>query len=110
MTLTVRPLHPVFAAEVTGIDLREPPGPDLGREVAAVMDRYAVASLPGQLIDDVQQVRFARLFGDLEVAPLMRGKPWQPAPDARIQYREIFDVSNLDARGNLLPPGDERRN
>ena len=110
MTLFVRPLHPVFAAEVTGIDLREPPGPDLGREIEAVMDRYAVAVLPDQFIDDPQQVRFARLFGDLEVAPLMRGKPWQPAPDARIQLREIFDVSNLDARGNLLPPDDEKRN
>ena len=110
MKLTVRPLHPIFAAEVTGIDLREPPGPEFGREIAMAMDRYAVASLPGQFIDDAQQLRFARLFGDLELAPLVRGRPREPAPGERIQHKEIFDVSNLDARGELLPPDDERRN
>ncbi len=31
-------------------------------------------------------------------------------PGDRIQLREIFDVSNLDARGNMLPADDERRN
>jgi alpha-ketoglutarate-dependent 2,4-dichlorophenoxyacetate dioxygenase len=110
MTLPVRPLHPVFAAEVTGIDLRAPPGPGLGPEIAAVMDRYAVTSLPGQLIDDAQQLRFARLFGDLELAPMVRGRPRAPAAGERIQHKEIFDVSNLDAFGKLLPPDDERRN
>jgi alpha-ketoglutarate-dependent 2,4-dichlorophenoxyacetate dioxygenase len=110
MTLTARPLHPVFAAEVTGLDLREPPHPCLGREIEAVMDRYAVACLPGQFIDDAQQLRFARLFGDLELAPMVRTRPREPAPGDRIQHKEIFDVSNLDARGALLPPDDEGRN
>jgi alpha-ketoglutarate-dependent 2,4-dichlorophenoxyacetate dioxygenase len=109
MALEVRPLHPVFAAAVTGVDLRDPPGPALARAIAAVMDRYAVACLPGQAIDDAQQVRFTRLFGEPELAPMVQNRPRVPAPGDRIQLKEIFDVSNLDAVGGLLPADDERR-
>ncbi len=109
MPLAVRPLHPVFAAEVTGVDLRDPPDADLRRGIEAAMDQYAVTCLPGQFIDDAQQLRFAGLFGDLEFAPVVRGRPREAGPEDRIQHPNIFDVSNLDHRGKLLPPGDERR-
>ncbi|HUZ72244.1 MAG TPA: TauD/TfdA family dioxygenase [Stellaceae bacterium] len=109
MALAIRPLHPVFAAAVTGLDLRDPPTPALGREIAAVMDRHAVACLPDQAIDDAQQLRFTRLFGEPELAPLVQGRPRAPEAGDRIQHKEIFDVSNLDPRGNMLPADDERR-
>jgi alpha-ketoglutarate-dependent 2,4-dichlorophenoxyacetate dioxygenase len=110
MPLTARPLHPVFAAEVTGVDLRVAPGATLRREIEAAMDRYAVTCLPGQFIGDDDQLRFAGLFGDLEFAPAVRGRPREGGLGDRIRHPNIFDVSNLDERGVVLPANDERRN
>ena len=107
--LTVRPLHPLFAAEVTGLDLRQAPSDETRRAVEAAMDRHAVSVLPGQMIDDEQQLRFARLFGELEIRPLQRGRSQYPDAEERIRHHEIFDVSNLDEEGNMLASDDERR-
>jgi alpha-ketoglutarate-dependent 2,4-dichlorophenoxyacetate dioxygenase len=107
--LTVRPLHPLFAAEVTGLDLREAPTDETRRSVEAAMDRHAVSVLPGQMIDDEQQLRFAKLFGELEIRPLQRGRSQYPGAEERIRHHEIFDVSNLDEEGNMLASDDERR-
>jgi alpha-ketoglutarate-dependent 2,4-dichlorophenoxyacetate dioxygenase len=109
MPLTTRPLHPLFVAEISGIDLSEPPTEATRREVEAVMDRYAVGVLRDQPIDDEQQLRFARLFGELEVRPLQRGRNQVPEPHERIRHHEVFDVSNLDEEGNMLSSDDERR-
>lgn len=109
MPLSVTPLHPVFAAEIAGLDLRLPPGEETRREVEAAMDRYGVAVLRGQFIDDEQQLRFTRLFGELEVRPLQRGRNAVPGPHERIRHHEVFDVSNLDEEGNMLASEDERR-
>jgi alpha-ketoglutarate-dependent 2,4-dichlorophenoxyacetate dioxygenase len=109
MPLALKPLHPLFAAEVTGLDLRRPVDEEGARAFVAAMDQAAVAVLPGQFIDDEQQVAFARLFGDLEVRPVQRGRNRFPGPDERIRHHEIFDVSNLDGYGNMLSSDDERR-
>ena len=42
MAISVRQLHPVFAAEITGIDLRERIDPPLGVELTTALDRHAV--------------------------------------------------------------------
>lgn len=109
MALTVRPLHPVFAAEIAGLDLRQLLGEETRRAVEDAMDRYAVAVLPGQFIDDAEQLRFTRLFGELEVRPVQRGRNQVPGPEERIRHHEVFDVSNLDEEGHLLASDDERR-
>jgi alpha-ketoglutarate-dependent 2,4-dichlorophenoxyacetate dioxygenase len=109
MTLSVRPLHPVFAAEITGLDLRQRHGEATRRAVEEAMDRYGVSVLPGQEIDDEAQLAFAKLFGELEVRPLQRGRNQVPDPGERIRHHEVFDVSNLDEKGNMLAPDDERR-
>ncbi|HUK59638.1 MAG TPA: TauD/TfdA family dioxygenase [Stellaceae bacterium] len=109
MPLTVKPLHPLFAAEVKGLDLRRPVSPSEARAFVAAMDQCGVGVLPEQFIDDEQQVAFARLFGELEIRPIQRGRNRYPGADERIRHHEIFDVSNLDGHGNMLPPSDERR-
>jgi alpha-ketoglutarate-dependent 2,4-dichlorophenoxyacetate dioxygenase len=109
MPLSVKPLHPLFAAEVTGLDLRRPASATEARAFVAAMDQCGVGVLPEQFIDDEQQVAFARLFGELEMRPIQRGRNRYPGADERIRHHEIFDVSNLDAYGKMLPPGDERR-
>jgi alpha-ketoglutarate-dependent 2,4-dichlorophenoxyacetate dioxygenase len=102
MTLSVKKLHPLFGAEVTGLDLRQPIDQATRREVDAVMNEYAIAVLPGQFIDDEQQVRFTRAFGTPEVAPRVQGMASLDDDKVRIHLPEIFDAGNLDQYGKIL--------
>src|SRR2546423_716600 len=66
MSVKMRQVGPCFAAEVEGIDLREPLSSD---EVTAVhdgMDQYAVLVFHDQYIDDEQHLAFSRSLGELE--------------------------------------------
>ena len=76
MTLTVNPLGPRFGeggfgAELLGADLHEPPTDELIDTFNEAMARYAVVVVRDQVIDDAEQIRFARAFGPLELPPHM---------------------------------------
>ena len=64
--LDIRPLHPLFAAEITGLDLRTPPALALVNAIDSAMDQYAVCVLRDQHLDDDQQMAFAKALGKLE--------------------------------------------
>lgn len=100
MSLVVKPLHPLFAAEMLGADLREPPSPPLVAAVNAAMAKYAVLVVRDQSIDDTQQIRFSRAFGPLELPPHMG----MPLDTKRRIAPEMYDVSNLDVNGDFMPP------
>ncbi len=104
MNINPRPLHPLFACEVTGVDLRDPPSAPLCAAIDAAMDQYGVAVLRGQQIDDEQQMAFARALGPLEPMPAQVGMEKQ-----RLKHREMVDISNLEVDGSLLPVEDRRR-
>lgn len=99
--LALRPLHPLFAAEATGVDLREPPTADLAMAIEHAMDEYAVLVLPGQAIDDDQQLAFARALGKVETALDLR--------HGRLKHPEFVDISNLNEAGAILAAEDRRR-
>ncbi len=106
MTIDIRPVHPVFVGEVTGIDICRP----LTRaEVAAIeagMDQYAVLTFPDQPLTDDQQVAFSANFGELEV-PLAAQ---MANPSARRFDRlELGDISNFDGRSNKLREREDSR-
>jgi alpha-ketoglutarate-dependent 2,4-dichlorophenoxyacetate dioxygenase len=80
-----------------------PPSAELVAAVEAAMAEYAVVVLRGQLISDDEQIRFSRAFGPLELPPHM-GLPKPQRKDMQRRIRpEMYDVSNLDANGDLLP-------
>lgn len=96
----LRKLHPLFACEISGIDLDET---DF---IVQAMDRYAVAVLPGQHISDEAHIAFSRRFGELEKSPHFGvGKGGR----VRMRHPELFDVSNLDENGEILAEDDRRR-
>lgn len=103
-TPAINPLHPLFGAELLGVDLREPPGDALIGAIENAMAKYAVVVLRDQLIDDEQQIRFSRAFGPLELPPHMGLKRSEAEPLRRRIRSEMYDVSNLGADGELLPP------
>jgi alpha-ketoglutarate-dependent 2,4-dichlorophenoxyacetate dioxygenase len=108
MNLDVTPLHPLFAAKITGADLSQPIDPEVQRAIERAMDTYAVCMLPGQRIDDAQQVAFSQSYGPLEVSPGIGRKPGETPANARIQHQEIFDISNLDQNGDMLDASHPR--
>ncbi len=109
MPLTIKPLHPLFAAEIRGADLSQKPDTATQQAIERAMDRYGVGVLPDQALDDERQIAFARLYGPLEVAPLVQGKTGTRGLGGnRIKHREIFDVSNLDDDGRILDADDQR--
>ncbi len=108
MDLAATPLHPLFAARITGADLSQPVSEGLARAIERAMDEYAVCVLPDQALDDERQIAFARLYGPLEVSPPQQNKSGGIGFNQRVKHREIFNVSNLDERGAILDERDTR--
>lgn len=109
VTLQVNPLHPVFGAEVIGADLSEPPTPELVRTVHDAMDRYAVVVVRGAHVSDEDHIRFSRAFGPLELPPGLNRAFGSGEPRKYRMARELFDASNLDDNGEIIPYGSDRR-
>jgi len=105
MTLSIQQITPVFAGEVSGVDITQP----LSRYDAAAieegMDRYAVLVFRDQhLTDDAQRV-FTRSFGTLEASP---GGHIATAAERRLPL-DMQDASNLDKDQKPLARDDRRR-
>ena len=103
MGLRTTKLHPLFAAEIVGADLHSPPSTELVSAVEAAMAACAVVVLRDQLISDDEQIRFSRAFGPLELPPHMGMRKSERKDMQRRVRPEMYDVSNLDANGELLP-------
>jgi alpha-ketoglutarate-dependent 2,4-dichlorophenoxyacetate dioxygenase len=104
MTVTIRPLTPVFAGEVGAIDLRRVHDRPTLEAIRAGMDKHAVLVFRDQDIDDEQQIAFSGMLGPLGKTSLTL----RPDYKARLDPRMI-DISNLDEDNRLLPANDRRR-
>ena len=104
MGLSITPLHPIFAAVVGGIDLREPMDAATRHALTLASDQYAVLVFRGQSISDAQQIDFSAQFGALETTI----KAYRPGHKPRLDLH-ISDVSNVDENSNVLALDDRRR-
>jgi alpha-ketoglutarate-dependent 2,4-dichlorophenoxyacetate dioxygenase len=104
MPIEITPLTRHIAGRLTGIDARRALAPDEVAAIEAGMDRHAVLVLPGQAIDDAQQLAFTTNFG-----------PFQDGANSTERREELrldpafADVSNLDRDGRRLSRDDRRR-
>ena len=98
MALQLKPLHPLFAAEASGLDLRRPLEPGAVRAIEQAMDRYAVLVWRGQPFTPDEQVAFARQFGPLDLG-LRKARMGQH----RFEYDELIDISNVTPGGEVAP-------
>ena len=104
MSIAVKPLHPAFVAEVTGLDLREPLAEATVALVEDAINTYGVLVFPGQFIDDEQQMAFSRRFGDLETTVKLYRKDFVPRLDPHVS-----DISNLDENNRIRATNDRLR-
>ena len=103
MAVTIKPLHPVFAGEVWGVDLRQPISRADAKAIDDGMNRYAVLVFHGQDITDEQQIAFSKNFGALEVSS--RPGTIRKREDNRLGAG-IADLSNLDKHGKVISADD----
>ncbi|MBO9357927.1 alpha-ketoglutarate-dependent 2,4-dichlorophenoxyacetate dioxygenase [Bordetella petrii] len=96
MSVVANPLHPLFAAEVEDIDLREALGSTEVREIERLMDEKSVLVFRGQPLSQDQQIAFARNFGPLEGGFIkVNQRP------SRFKYAELADISNVSLDGKV---------
>lgn len=96
MGLQLKPLHQVFVAEASGLDLTRPLTPAEVRAVNAAMNEHAVLVFRGQPLTAQQQLDFARHFGPLDIGLKRVFK----RPE-RLEDERLIDISNIDAQGNV---------
>jgi alpha-ketoglutarate-dependent 2,4-dichlorophenoxyacetate dioxygenase len=107
MSISIRPIHPLFVGEVSGIDISLPLDRNQIAAIEAGMDRYAVLVFRDQPLTDDQQLAFSRNFGELEVT--LAGQMAR-AEDRRLGDRlELGDISNLAADNQLRARDDRSR-
>jgi len=97
MGITVCPITPDFVAEVGDADLSRPPSEEDLSAVKTAFWRYAVLIFPEQRLDQAQHLNFASQFG-----PLVEGTQVGRESSSLRLERQLADVSNVDADGNLL--------
>ncbi|WP_336980901.1 TauD/TfdA family dioxygenase [Altererythrobacter fulvus] len=98
--MKVTPLHPLFAAELTGADLSRAPDQALVDLVEDAMAEYAVLVVRGQAhISDEDHVRFSRAFGPLE---LPHGTRTSGVVAPKRIGAELYDASNLGLDGEIM--------
>jgi alpha-ketoglutarate-dependent 2,4-dichlorophenoxyacetate dioxygenase len=105
VAVTIKPLHPVFAGEVSGVDLRQPISRADAKAIDDGMNRYAVLVFHGQDITDEQQIAFSKNFGALEVSA--RPGTIRKREDNRLGAG-IADLSNLDKHGKVISADDRQ--
>jgi alpha-ketoglutarate-dependent 2,4-dichlorophenoxyacetate dioxygenase len=94
--LTIKRLHPLFVAEVTGIDLTVPIAREDFRAIWEAFNEHQILVFRDQNFDDESQIAFSRNFGELETMIAHPGNDWNPG--------HISVMTNLGRDGNFLPP------
>jgi alpha-ketoglutarate-dependent 2,4-dichlorophenoxyacetate dioxygenase len=105
MALTFRPLHPLFVAEVSPVDLRRVHDAETLAAIRAGMDHHAVLVFRDQPFTDAEHLDFAqRLDGALHTKlgshALQR---------SRLNSEALGDISNLDENGEIMKSDSRKR-
>jgi len=129
--ISVKPLHPTFGAEVSGVNFPDPSDEQFGEILAALakvrcllpslsfspllvrshsptkkktIHQYGFCVFRNTGLNDTTHVNFSRRFGELDdIGRYLPpgGKPWLP-------HIELFDVGNVDHTGAMLDPNSPR--
>lgn len=105
MISQVEELHPVFAAKLTGFDMRRNTDPDSIATLKRLLNQYAVCALPHAVpLTNDEHIAFGALLGPIA----RKSTPKILGTGTRLPYNEIVDQSNLDSNGDIYPNEDKR--
>ncbi|KAM3417953.1 hypothetical protein BST61_g6165 [Cercospora zeina] len=98
--------HDTFAAEVEGMKWDLPVPESLLDEIRAGADQYGVLIFRNANLNNDEQIRFSKQLGDLmDVKAHIKAGRVMRFPETP----EIFDVSNLDDKGEIVTDADPAR-
>jgi alpha-ketoglutarate-dependent 2,4-dichlorophenoxyacetate dioxygenase len=97
--ITIKKLHPLFVAEIGGVDTGAPMNDATFGEIRAALDEYSVLVFHDQSLVDDNQIAFSRAFGPL-------GMTAKANPATRTAFAR---QSNLDIETGAVIPSDDRR-
>ena len=101
--MQIHQLHPLFAGEVSGVDVRCVPDAATVAAIDQAMDRYAVLVFRGQPLSQGEQIALASAFGSLDT-----GLTKLSTAKGRLDYPALIDISNVGRDGGIAPAGDKR--
>ena len=96
--VTFTPLHSLFAARVTGIDIARGIDAPTAAALRDAIEQHQVLVFPGQCISDAAQIAFSKGFGPLETT----------RPQGNGAGTELITLSNIGPDGSILPPTDRQ--
>jgi alpha-ketoglutarate-dependent 2,4-dichlorophenoxyacetate dioxygenase len=99
MPITIRQLHPLFCAEIGGVDTGQPMDDATFAEIRTAFEDHSVLVFHDQTLDDEKQITFSCRFGPLETA----GKA-NPASGTHFARQSNLDIGT----GAVIPPEDRR--
>ena len=76
--MDILPMSGALGAEITGVDLRAEPSNSVSSDIHEAFLRYHVLYFPGQHLSPRQELRFARIFGEVDTYPFLEGLPETP--------------------------------
>lgn len=94
--ITVIPSGAALAADVVGVDLTQPMPDATYQQIRKAWNDHLVLRFRSQKLDDPQFLNFARLFGELEKAPIHAGTVVENP------YPEISVMSNIKVNGKSI--------
>lgn len=106
MAIAFNPLHPVFAAECTGIDIGAAIDARTAEAIHTGMDKYAVLVFRRKTaLTTQQQLAFTRSLGELE-GPYTTIRAQE---GMRLESEQLSDISNLGPGNRILEREDRKR-
>jgi alpha-ketoglutarate-dependent 2,4-dichlorophenoxyacetate dioxygenase len=99
MALKTRKLHPLFGAEIIGVDVAKPVDDATFAEIRAALDEHSLLLFRGLDMTDERQIAFSERFG-----PLLRATSNNPGGGTPFSRQ-----SNLDMKTGEPIPADDKR-
>ena len=108
MSLEFKDLHPMFGAEVMGVDLADPASDADFPALREALDEKGVLVFHGTPMTPERQVAWAGQFGTLEGSGGHNVNIIKASETARVAP-QLADISNLDEKNQVLGETDRRR-
>jgi len=99
VALTITKLHPLFGAEIGGVDTGRPMDDAMFGAIRAALDDYSLLVFHDQTLDDGSQVAFSERFG-----PLEKTISANAAGGTHFARQSNIDIDT----GAVIPPEDRR--
>jgi alpha-ketoglutarate-dependent 2,4-dichlorophenoxyacetate dioxygenase len=96
MPFQLKQVGRTFAAEATGIDLRQPIDEETRDDIEDALAQYGVVAFRGQQLNDDQQQAFIQMFGPPVVAKIK---------ELVTSHPHFLDIGTVDAQGRPIEQG-----